>query len=95
MNRLACPADDVPTPPEAMADPPEERLARRAMPRERLAALGVAGLTDAELISLLLGSGVEGRSAIRLGRMLARHHPSELGHWPLGRWLLAVRADSR
>jgi len=48
--------------------PPTER------PRERLAARGAAGLSAAELIGLLWGSGSRGRSAIDLAEdALARH----------------------
>jgi len=48
--------------------PPDER------PRERLAARGAAGLTTAELIGLVWGSGTRGRSAVDVaGDALARH----------------------
>ena len=48
--------------------PPSER------PRERLALRGLGGLTAAELIALVWGSGMRGRSAVDLaGDMLARH----------------------
>ena len=39
-------------------------------PRERLLANGAATLSDAELLAVLLGSGVRGRSAVDLGREL-------------------------
>jgi DNA repair protein RadC len=43
-------------------------------PRERLALRGVGGLTSAELIGLLWGSGTRGRSAVDLAAdTLARH----------------------
>ena len=43
-------------------------------PRERLAALGVAGLTTAELIALVWGSGARGLGALDLAEeALARH----------------------
>ncbi len=43
-------------------------------PRERLAAHGVAALTDAELVAVMLGTGVRGASALDLARAaLARH----------------------
>jgi DNA repair protein RadC len=43
-------------------------------PRERLALRGVAGLTSAELIALLWGSGSRGRSAVDLAEdALGRH----------------------
>jgi len=75
---------DETTPP----DRPETAPARGgSRPRERLRAHGVSALADAELLALVLGSGVPGRSASRVGRHLARRHPSELGSWPLARWL--------
>src|SRR6476659_10505257 len=43
-------------------------------PRERLATRGVGGLTTAELIALVWGSGTRGRSAVDLAAdALARH----------------------
>src|SRR5262245_61489997 len=43
-------------------------------PRERLAARGAAGLTTAELIGLVWGSGTRGRSAVDVAAdALARH----------------------
>jgi DNA repair protein RadC len=39
-------------------------------PRERLATLGPAALSDAELLALFLGSGMPGRSALDLAREL-------------------------
>jgi DNA repair protein RadC len=39
-------------------------------PRERLAAHGPAGLTDAELVALLLGSGRPGQNAVELASSL-------------------------
>ncbi|QNK03511.1 RadC family protein [Dyella telluris] len=39
-------------------------------PREKLLARGCAALSDAELIAVLLGSGVAGKDAIALGREL-------------------------
>lgn len=41
---------------------------RDELPRERLDARGVAALTDAELVALVLGSGVRGASAIEIAR---------------------------
>ncbi|MBI5171036.1 MAG: DNA repair protein RadC [Candidatus Eisenbacteria bacterium] len=58
-----------------------------ARPREKLRHRGVGALADAELYALVLGSGVAGRSALRLGRALARRAPAELAQWPLTRWL--------
>jgi DNA repair protein RadC len=39
-------------------------------PRERLIALGASVLSDAELIALLLGTGIKGKSAVELARDL-------------------------
>ena len=39
-------------------------------PRERLIALGAAGLSDAELIALFLRTGIKGKSAVDLAREL-------------------------
>jgi DNA repair protein RadC len=48
------------------------RIAER--PRERLAAQGPAALTDAELVAVVLGTGVRGATALELARAaLARH----------------------
>jgi DNA repair protein RadC len=39
-------------------------------PREKLLAQGSAGLSDAELLAVLLGSGSRGKDAVQLGREL-------------------------
>lgn len=39
-------------------------------PREKLLARGVAALSDAELLAVLLGNGIPGKDAIALGREL-------------------------
>jgi DNA repair protein RadC len=44
--------------------PPGER------PRERLLALGAAALSDAELLAVVLRTGIRGKSAVDLGREL-------------------------
>ena len=78
--------DDVDSP--GTPAPGSGRAASRALrPRERLRERGPGVLADAELLALVLGSGVAGRSALRMGRQLARRHPSELAVWPLARWL--------
>ena len=48
--------------------PAEER------PREKLLARGAAALSDAELLALLLGSGLRGRDAVATARELLAHH---------------------
>jgi DNA repair protein RadC len=50
--------------------PVEER------PRERLLALGAGALSDAELLAVLLRSGVRGKSAVDLGRELLQQFGS-------------------
>lgn len=84
-------------PPAALSGSPERPLRPRPRrrptagalrPREKLRTRGPTALSDAELLSLVLGSGTARRSAFRLGRALARHRPSELGAWSSARWLL-------
>jgi DNA repair protein RadC len=50
--------------------PPSER------PRERLAAKGPAALTDAELIAILLRTGLRGANAVEIGAQLLRRFGS-------------------
>lgn len=50
--------------------PEEER------PRERLARLGAAAISDAELLAIFLRVGVKGSSAIEVGRKLLKKHGS-------------------
>jgi DNA repair protein RadC len=45
-------------------------------PRERLLALGAGALSDAELLAVLLRSGVRGKSAVDLGRELLQQFGS-------------------
>jgi len=59
----------------------------RPRPRERLRTEGAGALSDAELLALVLGSGVAGISAERLGLHLARRRLIELAEWPPSRWL--------
>jgi len=57
-------------------------------PRERLRSQGVARLSDADLLALVLGSGVSGRSVARIACRLARRRPDQLAQWPLARWMM-------
>lgn len=43
-------------------------------PREKLVMLGAASLSDAELLALLLRSGIRGKDAVALGRELLASH---------------------
>ena len=47
-------------------------------PRERLSMHGAEALSDAELLAILLGSGMRGKNAIQLGRELLRGGKTEL-----------------
>ena len=58
----------------------------RSRPRERLAAIGPAALSDGELLALIVGSGTPGRSAVAIGRALARRGLEDLAEWPARRW---------
>jgi DNA repair protein RadC len=56
----------VPTSPSPTRGHVIRELPEAERPRERLALRGAGGLTSAELIALLWGSGVRGRSAVEL-----------------------------
>ncbi len=62
-------------------------VAHRGRPRERLRSLGAAALADAELLALVIGSGVAGRSALRTAQGLSQRPVRELAAWPFARWL--------
>ena len=51
----------------------------RERPRERLAALGPDALTDADLIAILVRTGMKGQSAIEIGRELVQNFGSLSG----------------
>jgi len=50
--------------------PPIRQWMARDRPRERLAELGAAALSDAELIALVIGTGTAGCDAVATGRVL-------------------------
>ena len=52
-------------------------MAPNERPRERLQHHGAGALGDAELIAILLRTGVKGQSAVQLAQELLRHHPLE------------------
>jgi DNA repair protein RadC len=65
-------------------------------PRERLASRGPGGLTSAELIGLLWGSGTSGASAVDLAaEALARFELGRrlLADWPSARWMVRSPRD--
>ncbi len=45
-------------------------------PRERLQSKGVHALTDAELLAIILRTGIQGKNAIELGHDLLDHFGS-------------------
>src|SRR5438034_232949 len=53
-------------------------------PRERLLALGAASLADAELLAILLRTGIKGKSAVDLARQLLGRFGSVGGLRELG-----------
>jgi DNA repair protein RadC len=61
---------------------------RNERPRERLLSQGPNAVTDAELLGILLRIGVEGKSAIELGRDLLKRFGSLQGmmNAPLNNW---------
>jgi DNA repair protein RadC len=73
---------DEPTAPEALSPEQAEKL-REAYrmsdldkddrPRERLIRLGVQSLANAELLAILLRTGVEGENAVQVGQRLLSH----------------------
>jgi len=52
-------------------------MAPSERPRERLQHQGAGALADAELIAILLRTGVHGQSAVQLAQELLRRHPLE------------------
>jgi DNA repair protein RadC len=53
-----------------MGSPTIHELPEQDRPRERLAKLGAAALSDTELIAILLRTGMQGANAVELGRQL-------------------------
>ena len=53
-----------------MSSPTIHELPEQDRPRERLARLGAAALSDTELIAILLRTGMKGANAVELGRQL-------------------------
>jgi len=58
-------------------------------PRERLLALGAVSLADAELLAILLRTGVKGKSAVDVARELLRQFGSVSGLLEAGSTKLA------
>jgi DNA repair protein RadC len=66
-------------------------------PREKLIARGAQALSDAELLALLLGSGIPGCSAVAMARSLLKDFGSlrQLLNARLGRWRRKGIAEAR
>jgi DNA repair protein RadC len=62
-------------------------------PRERLLRDGAESLTNAELIAILLRTGVRGHSAVELAQQLLHHCEADTPDTPLRRLLLLTEAD--
>jgi DNA repair protein RadC len=60
-------------------------------PRERLLTLGAAALSDAELLAVLLRTGIRGKSAVELARELLERFGGIGGLLGAGRELLKVK----
>src|SRR5437867_3860011 len=57
------------------------------LPRDKLLRFGVAGLSQAELVAVLLGSGTKGRSVIRIAEdLVGRHGGQKLVTLSLDEW---------
>ncbi len=54
-------------------------IPREERPREKFAKKGAASLSDAELLAILLRTGMRGKSAIRMGKDLLETHGSLIG----------------
>src|SRR5688500_12589958 len=63
----------------AMASLTNHELPLEDRPRERLSKHGAGALADAELVAILLRTGLPGCSAIDLGRLLIQKHRSLSG----------------
>ncbi|MDI4633697.1 DNA repair protein RadC [Pelomonas sp. V22] len=57
---------------------PLDQLPKEARPREKLLARGAASLADAELLALLLRTGIKGRPVLQMAQDLL----DEFGGWP-------------
>lgn len=62
------------------ASPMMRDLADDEKPREKALRLGIDSLTDVEVLALLLGSGVPGKSVLDLAREILRDNDNKLRH---------------
>lgn len=68
MNYTICPSSN---PAPRIRDLPDHQK-----PREKLVEQGVGSLSDAEILALFIGTGLRGKSAIELSRLLIEKHGS-------------------
>lgn len=54
-----------------------KRLPKTKRPREKLAVLGAANLSEAELVAIILGSGTAGQNVLKLARQFLKKHSLE------------------
>ncbi|MDD3661867.1 MAG: DNA repair protein RadC [Candidatus Dojkabacteria bacterium] len=76
---------------------PETSSRNEILPREKLAQRGVAGLSDAELITVLLGSGVDGCTVTKVARSVTRRLTRAVHEGGVLTWrdLLGIRGIGR
>jgi len=87
-HEAAYPAE---TPPAGEPARSQKRLrdlpATFLLPRDKLLRFGVAGLRQAELVAVLLGTGTKGRSVIRIAEdLVGRHGGQKLANLSLDEW---------
>ena len=71
---LYTPDGTVIGPPPALARPTLKELPRADQPREKLERLGATVLSDAELLAILLRSGLQGETVLEQAARLLREH---------------------
>lgn len=62
---------------------PRDKLKARGslLPREKLEAKGISNLTDSDLITVILGSGVNGKDVVSVARSVSRMISSKIGEF--------------
>lgn len=69
--------------------PSMRNWSKEELPRERLLKYGVSELSSVELLSLLIGHGYKGQSALSLSQYCLAHSPggpAEMGRWATSSW---------
>ena len=88
MDAPAYPSDPPPLgEPAVQPERPKEPAAPALKPREKLARFGARGMSHAELIAILLGTGIKGRSVARVAQdLVARYGPQGLATLSMQEW---------